>query len=639
MVNGFLSDAARISAIALLCSLALTPVVRAFARRIGAVAAPKADRWHKKPTAMMGGVAIVGAVMTVLLFMPRAPQSGIVILTSAGMFLLGLVDDFLHIKPYQKLIGQLIAAALVVYFGLVLPWTASPVINMMITFVWLAGITNAVNMLDNMDGLAAGICVIAAAFLGVTFYFNGQYAEALMLAGFAGALLGFLVYNHSPASIFMGDCGSMFIGFFLASSALLAASGGGGRSRSLIAVLAVPVLVLCIPIFDTTFVTLMRKLAGRAASQGGRDHTSHRLVALGLSEKHAVWMLYALALTAGPLALLVRNTSLDISLAAIAVFSIGLALLGVHLGRVRVYDEEEVAAARMKPIVSLLFGLSYKARIFEVGLDLLLITLSYYLAYALRFGPFNWSPDWQLFLKTLPAVICIKLATFLASGIYRGIWRYASLANVMAFVRTVALSSILTILGIVFAFRFEGFARTVFLFDGLFLLLLVTASRFTFKFLQSIFPAPHTRTGRRVLIFGAGDGGELLYRELNNNGALEVTPVAFADDDPSKAGRLIHGLRVVQARVSLADICRKLQIAEVLISTSKLSESRLIEIVAQCTTAGVPVSRAHMKFERLKPTDFGWVIPSIEETTGLPLLPPHTEIKIAKPGSRATADH
>src|SRR5438067_13673904 len=164
-----------------------------------------------------------------------------------------------------------------------------------------------------------------------------------MLAGFAGALLGFLIYNHSPASIFMGDCGSLCVGFFLATTALMSRGGGGGRSRSIVAVLAVPVLVLLVPIFDTTFVTLMRKMAGRAASQGGRDHTSHRLVALGLSEKHAVWMLYTFAFAAGSLAMVVRRAALDVTVGAIASFTVLLTLLGVYLARVRVYDEAEIS--------------------------------------------------------------------------------------------------------------------------------------------------------------------------------------------------------------------------------------------------------------------------------------------------------
>ena len=339
MPQPFLTQAILSGAVALLASLVLTPAAGALARRIGAVAKPKSDRWHTKPTAMLGGIAIVIAVVgTLLALVPSTRESRIVMAASVALFLVGLVDDFFHIKPYQKLIGQLLGAAAVVSTGLVLPWTPYVAVNLLITLFWLVGITNAVNMLDNMDGLATGVSAIAAAFLGLNFIANQQWPEAVMLAAFAGALIGFLIYNHHPASIFMGDCGSMFVGFFLASSALLSGSGGG-RSRSVVAVLAVPVLVLLVPIFDTAFVTLMRKVAGRAASQGGRDHTSHRLVALGLSEKRAVWMLYLFALAAGSLAMLVRHAALNVSVGAIASFTLVLTVLGVYLARVRVYDE------------------------------------------------------------------------------------------------------------------------------------------------------------------------------------------------------------------------------------------------------------------------------------------------------------
>ena len=338
MTGSFPRSAITAGGAAFLLSVALTPIVAAAARRMGAVAKPQSDRWHKRPTAMLGGAAIFAAAVTVLLaLLPGTRESYIVIAAATGLFVLGLTDDFLHIRPYQKLIGQLLGAAAVVSFGLVLPWTPSDPINVLITLFWLIGITNAVNMLDNMDGLAAGVASIAAAFLGLNLYTGNHRPEALMLIAFAGALLGFLVHNRHPASIFMGDCGSMFVGFFLACSPLLGGTGGG-RSRSVAAVLAVPVLVLVVPIFDTTFVTLMRKAAGRAASQGGRDHTSHRLVALGLSEKHAVWMLYAFAIGGGTLALVVRHAPLGISVTSIAAFTVLLTLLAVALARVRVYD-------------------------------------------------------------------------------------------------------------------------------------------------------------------------------------------------------------------------------------------------------------------------------------------------------------
>src|SRR5690348_4884743 len=356
-------------------ALILTPAVRSYARRFGFVAVPKTDRWHKKPTAMLGGIAIWLSVIAVsITYSLHITYGKQILLASTFLFLVGLIDDLIHIKPYQKLIGQILGSAFVVYYGLTLPWTSSVLLNMAFAIFWLVSITNAINLLDNMDGLASGIAVIAAGFLALSFVSSGQYTEALILLVFAAALLGFLVYNSNPASIFMGDCGSMFVGFFLASSALI--NVNGGRSRSFLPVLAVPILVLFIPIFDTTFVTVLRKLSGRAASQGGRDHTSHRLVALGMSERHAVWMLYGFAALSGVLAILVQRARLDVSLAAIAGFTIVLTLVGVYLAGVKVYDENE--ALKDKPLYAFLIDVSYKRRIFEVLLDVVLVILSYW---------------------------------------------------------------------------------------------------------------------------------------------------------------------------------------------------------------------------------------------------------------------
>jgi len=442
-----------------LLAIVLTPVVRSFARRYGFVAKPKTDRWHKAPTAMLGGAAIwLSVVLSIQFFVPHTTYSWVILRASTFLFLVGIVDDILHIKPYQKLIGQIMGSAFVVYYGLSLPWTGSALVNMALAIFWLIGITNAINLLDNMDGLASGIAIIAAGFLGLSFVSTGQFMEALTMVAFAGALLGFLVYNSNPASIFMGDCGSMFVGFFLASSALVNVSGG--RSRSLLPVLAVPILVLFIPIFDTTFVTVLRKLSGRAASQGGRDHTSHRLVALGMSERHAVWMLYGFAALSGLLSLVVQRSRLDVSLAAIAGFTIVLTLIGVYLAGVKVYDQTEAAMAQKdKPLYAFLIDLSYKRRIFEVLLDVVLVILSYWCAYAIKFGPFSNSSAWQLFIRTLPVLVFVKMSVFLAMGVYRGLWRYTSVDDLIVFVKAVALGSVASLIVVLFAFRFQGFIQ------------------------------------------------------------------------------------------------------------------------------------------------------------------------------------
>jgi len=582
-------------------ALGLTPVVRRLARRWGMVAQPKADRWHNKPTAMLGGLAVFLTVaISYLIFigqMPNRPYGWVVMLASSFLFLIGLIDDIVHVKPYQKLIGQLMGASLIVYYGLSLPWSGSASLNMAITIFWLVGITNALNLLDNMDGLAAGIAAIAAAFLSASFIANGRPAEALMLGVFAAALIGFLAYNSNPATIFMGDCGSMFIGFFLASAALLSATGE--RSRSFMVVLAVPVLILVIPIFDTTLVTILRKLSGRSASQGGRDHMSHRLVALGLSERRAVWMLYAFAGLSGVLAMLVSRVRLDVSIAAIVAFTVVLALLGVYLAGVKVYAEEEVQRAREKPLVAFFVDLSYKRRIFEVMLDVVLIVLSYYGAYTLLFGPIAETGAWTLFLRTVPVLVCVKMFAFLAAGVYRGLWRYISIDGVVVFAKAVTLGAVGSILTLLIAFRFEGLSRAVFVLDTMILFLLLTGSRFAFRLFRHALPVTEASGTRRVLIYGAGDGGELLLREVLNNRELQLTPVGFADDDPHKKGKVIHGLRVFGGNGALRSICEEQRIAEVLISSTQISEERLAAILHDCEAAQVTLKRMRIQIETL----------------------------------------
>ena len=577
---------------------ALTPLVRALARRWGIVARPKVDRWHKKPTALLGGIAIAATVTAVdLALLPCTPQALMVLGASVFLFLVGLVDDLLNLKPYQKLIGQVVGAALVVSSGLALPWTGSMPLNTAITIFWLVGITNAVNLLDNMDGLAAGIAAIGAAFLALNFQADGLPAEVQMLAVFGAALLGFLVYNSHPATIFMGDCGSMFIGFHLASLALL--HPVGGRSRGFLPVLAVPVLILFIPIFDTLFVMVLRKLAGRAVSQGGRDHTSHRLVALGLSERRAVWMLYGFAAVSGLLGLLVRGAALDVGTAAIAGYTILLAILGVHLAGVKVYDEAEVRAARDKPLVAFLAGLTYKRRIFEVLLDSALIVLSYYAAYALVYGPIGEGEPQRRFLTAVPVMLVVKLGTFLALGVYRGLWRYASVDSLFVYTSAVLTGSVASVLVLLFAFRFVGFSRAVFVLDGLILLVLLASSRMTFRLFRRLPPVPVTE-GRRVLIYGAGDAGELVVREMFNNPSLRCVPVGFADDDPLKHGKVIHGLRVLGGNGSLRTICERQRVEEVLISSTKLPPERIEEIVRDCRAASVALKRMRIQIEPLE---------------------------------------
>ena len=590
-----------VGAASLVTAVLLTFLVRGFARKYGFVAKPKSDRWHKRPTAMLGGAAIfLTTLVMYAVFVPKTDKSLVILAGSSFLFLIGLIDDILNIKPYQKLVGQLVGAVLIVGLGFSLPLTGYQLLDIWITVFWLIGITNAINLLDNMDGLAAGIAGIAALSLAVGFAMNGQGSEVLLVSVFIGALAGFLIFNFNPASVFMGDCGSMFVGFLLASSVLL--SETGGRSRGILSILAVPVLILFVPIFDTTFVTVLRKMWGRKASQGGRDHTSHRLVALGLTERSAVLMIYAFAVVAGLLSLLVSRLEQTQSLALIGLFTIILSIIGVYLSKVKVYEEtEEELATQNNAVFAFIVNVSYKRRIFEVFLDTFLITLSYYGAYVLLFGSFENSGNWPIFIQTLPLLIVLKLFAFLAAGVYRGLWRYTSVGDFITFSKGIMLGSALSVLAILLLYRFQEFSRAVFVLDGIILLFLVGGSRLAFRLIRELLPIPVSTTGRRALIYGAGDGGEMLLRELRNNAEWNYQVVGFVDDDPMKVDKMINGLRVFDANGSLGEICREKNIQEILVSSNKISREALKKVRETCRESDVELKSAQIKIE---PMDF-----------------------------------
>lgn len=555
----------------LLISLGLTYVVRAGAYRFNFVAAPRKDRWHQKPTALMGGIAIYLSFLAGwLVFAPSSPKTLAILIAGTLLFVTGLIDDLVQFKPYIKLVIQLVAAAITVYVGLRLQLTDSEALNDLITIFWLVGLTNAVNLLDNMDGLAGGISFIACIFLSITFGLNGQGSEALLAILLAGAVLGFLWFNFNPATIFMGDCGSMFLGYTLGGAALLS---NYGYTRNLASVFLTPVLILMIPIFDTCLVTVARKRSGRPVSQGGRDHTSHRLVALGMSERRAVLVLYLLAAISGGLALLVHGMRLEVMLSLVSAFALTILLLGLYLGKVRVYEDGQ---RHSNALVNVLENFAYKRRVFEILLDFCLIVLAYYGAYLLRFEGDLPPEQFAIFIRTLPLIIAIQLLLFLAGGIYRGLWRYVGIDDFLVIGWAVALGVAVSALAVFSAFNYQGPSRVVFIIDGLLLIAMVAASRLSFRLFAAMLVGQRVAqpNARPVLIYGAGDGGDFLLRELINHPELHYHPVAFIDDDERKAGKLIRGYRIFPSQ-ALKDLAETHGISEVLVSSVKVPDTKL----------------------------------------------------------------
>jgi UDP-GlcNAc:undecaprenyl-phosphate GlcNAc-1-phosphate transferase len=564
-------------------SILLTVIVRQLAPRLGVVAIPKADRWHRQAIPLLGGIAVWGGVTAVLFIRPEfALTRDLIAVYAVGtlLFGVGLVDDLINLKPGAKLTAQIAIACLGV---LLLPdrlWTGLPAgLDVLLMIVWIVGITNAFNLLDNMDGVCAGVAVIAAMSYSLT---AAGHPEGMLYAtALAGAAAGFLLFNFQPASIFLGDSGSLFIG---ASFGMLALAHGGSGQGNIGPAVAVPVLVLLLPIFDTLLVTLTRKLSARSASVGGRDHTSHRLVALGFSERQTALLLYGLAVAGGGTAAAIQFDS-PLGLPIAVLLLIGLVLLGVTLSGVRVYGGQDFALLRNRSYTPLLVDVAYKRRLFEIVLDVLLVSIAYYLAYIFRFDD-DLEVNRPLFVQSLPIVIACQLTASFLSGLYRGVWRYIGLMDLRAYAQAVTAGTVASVLLLLSLFRFEGYSRGVFVIYAMTVAILLVGSRLSFRLIGEI--GRRSRGDQRsALIYGAGDAGVLLVRELVNNPKHGYLPVGFVDDDPATKRRKIHGVKVVGSLDEIETIFATCRPDVLIISTHKITPERVLRVQRVAAEAGV----------------------------------------------------
>jgi len=274
----------------------------------------------------------------------------------------------------------------------------------------------------------------------------------------------------------------------------------------------------------------------------------------------------------------------------------------VYLSQVKVYERtEEERAFQNNAVFAFLVDVSYKRRIFEVFLDALLVTLSYYVAYAILYGPIENTSNWNLFISTAPLLVILNLGSFLFVGVYRGLWRYTSIDDLITFAKGVVLGTVLSILSILLLYRFENFSRRVFVLDAVIMFIALVASRSAFRLIRHALPFKPAGEGRRVLIYGAGDGGEMILRELRNNFKWNYLPVAFLDDDPMKSNKVIHGLRVHDSNGSLLDLMQAENIQEVLISVRELPADKLEHLRSLCRDANIGLKRAQI---RIEPVDF-----------------------------------
>mgnify|MGYP000860404273 FL=1 len=337
--------------ISAIISLSMTPVARKVAVRVGAVDIPKDERRvHKKPMPLMGGLAIfISVLVSSLIFLPIDKTLISIIIGSSIIFISGVIDDIRGLSPKGKLIFQILASIVLILGDVKIDAITNPfgapgtvlslgMFSIPITIFWVVGITNTLNLIDGLDGLAAGVAMIASlSFLFVANKFN--YIPVVIISAIvAGACLGFLPYNFNPAKIFMGDTGALFLGFVLASLSI----EGVMKSVATIAVV-VPIIILGVPIFDTTFAIFRRLLNGKSIAEADKGHLHHRLLKLGFSQRKTVLILYAISAIFGLCAIFVAKTNSKRAVyLAVAIFLITIFLankLGLITGKKGDKDE------------------------------------------------------------------------------------------------------------------------------------------------------------------------------------------------------------------------------------------------------------------------------------------------------------
>jgi UDP-GlcNAc:undecaprenyl-phosphate GlcNAc-1-phosphate transferase len=583
-----------VSAVAAIAALPVTLAVLWILLRssIGGrlVALPGGERWHEQPTPTFGGIGIfAGFVMGVLAAVAvgaidwSSELAGI-LAGVALLFVAGLVDDLRHLRPLAKLAAQVGAAVIVIASGLTVEIVSNDVLAWGIGILWLVGITNAFNLLDNMDGLAATLAAIACAYFAIDAMTQHPNDTVLVIALSLGlACVGFLPFNLRPgrsAAVFMGDSGSQVLGFGLAALALASSWTVAGTT---VATVLLPLLILAVPILDTTLVTTIRLAQRRPVTKGGRDHSSHRLVYYGLSESKAVLLLALVAAAIGATAL-AYNVLDNARLTAVGVLLTFVLL--VQFGSFLSDLEERSRSGAAGPEPSLWRALVFEPRrLLEVVVDFALICASFLAAYLLVVEGRGTDFERSVFLSTLPILLATQYVLFVSLGVYRRVWRFATARDVLPLALGCSGAAALSFV-IVQALRPIGSfpALEIFVVYAVLCTGLVGASRLTLRLL----PEARALRGRRrrVLIVGAGRSGRGLARELRD--AHEARVVGFLDDNPRVRRRRILGITVVGALDETSRAIASARADEVLVTIPAAPAERLDAVVRASEEAGIP---------------------------------------------------
>lgn len=606
-------------------SLALTPLVRALALRLGAVDQPGERKVHSEPIPRLGGVSVVlsallalGAAMALGSlgdhFIPVNPYAWLpVMLGGAIVFLGGVWDDIRPLSAGTKFLFQTSAAGVAIWLGVRIEqvslfgtgtWDLG-MLAIPLTFLWLIGITNAFNLIDGLDGLAAGLASIAAGTCAMIFLLRGNAQDAMFPVILLGALVGFLRYNFNPARIFLGDSGSLTIGYVLAVTSIK----GSQKGDAALAVV-VPLLVFGLPILDTLLSMArrfvgggirgrqpyntplkQRVLAAKRMFEADQAHIHHRLLAIGFSHRNVVLVMYAIALGLSAMALL--SVFAQFRNAGVILITVGLS---TYIG-IQKLGYQEVTFLKTGALLRWYDQLAFNRLFFLGFVDLVLVTAAYWTSFILKYE-FHWSPEVKTwYLDAFPLVLLIQLGVFSVFGLYRGVWRATGIGDLLRVLLAVIVGGMLSYTVVLLSVPPTGMLP-FFCIDLLVLAALTGGSRCAYRILDYSNQRDSAGGGGAV-IYGAGRGGQLVLRELLQNAELGLRPIGFVDDDPRLRQRMVNQVPVLGYASDLVSILERQPVASLVISSDKIRRDRLEEVLSICHARGISVMQAHLKLEPL----------------------------------------
>ena len=601
---------------ALAMSLFLTPIVRDFNRRLGIVDNPDARRVNKTPIPRGGGVAVIAAfafvTMSLVLFFGKPVSPAVknaifwrMLALSVGIGTLGFLDDMFGLKPLVKLAGQLVVATLAFFWchvGFHSFFPSIPVwLDLPLTVFWIVGAINAFNLIDGLDGLASGLAIIASAGMAGALFFVDSPGQTLLHLAFMGAVLGFLRYNFNPASVFLGDTGSMFLGFFLSTIPLLTRAGG-----SFLVGIGVPLLAMGVPIFDTalaivrrTIRAVLRREDGSGDAREGHvmqadtDHIHHRLFRKFISQRKTAVLMYVLAaffVLVGIGSVTLRDRAAGFFILA---FIVGTVIVVRDMSRVELWE-----AGRLANIVTHDTAVGTRRRRAAITVPALVVVDVFILAFTwfLSLVILKITPSARSFHTFLPLRVIPVFFALVFFRAYSTVWSRALLSNYLRLILALAFGVLASAAIMVFLGYPEG-RLLVFpaLHMGLAMILLLAVRIFR-PFLRDMFYFINSRRlsdgsdASRVLVFGAGLRYMAFRRELVRKILTDRRViVGIIDDDILLRGRYVGGIRIDGPHMDAKRIVAETRADSVVIAC-ELPPERYRVVVETFKACGVKVS-------------------------------------------------